>query len=242
MSAKYFLKRVFGFFFPNICVSCGRIIGENDRMCKECRKNLIKINLEKACPLCGLEKPNCACRHSVYYFAGIVSCYYNEGSAKNIVYNYKLGHRDYYADFIAADMAVNLKEKFGDIKFDYITSVPPTVISRLKKGFDQTKLLAKQIGKLTKIPVRNDVVGCKPIAVSQHTSDMKERFINVKDKYYVKKKVEADNVLLVDDIKTTGATIDACARELLYSGARRVYCITVLTGRKKHDSPTKLKK
>ena len=230
MSVKELFRNVFAFFFPNVCFSCGKIIDEGKHFCKDCELGLLDIDPETACPFCGIEKPDCDCAYSVYYFTGIASCYYNEGAAKNTVYKFKLGHKDYYGEFLAKKMTDDLKAKFGDIGFDYITCVPSSPGSLVKRGFDQTKLLAKHIGKNIDIPVKTGVLGCRPFVPSQHESNYKERFDNVKGKYYIKKHIKAENVLLVDDIKTTGATLDACARELLYSGAKRVYCLTVLAG------------
>ena len=241
MSVRTVFKRIFGFFFPNVCISCGNIIGNEDRICKTCKDNISKIRSEKACLFCGLEKPDCDYRYSVYYFYGIASCYHNDGTAKNIVYNYKLKHRDYYAKLLAKDMSADLKEKFGDVHFDYVTSVPPSLISRFKNGFDQTHLLAKYIGRDIKTPVRKDIIGCKPLATPQHINGYKKRFDSVRGKYFIKKHIEAENVLLVDDIKTTGATLDACARELLFSGARRVYCVTVSASQKPSGFTPKIK-
>lgn len=231
MNAKRLFLRVFGFFFPNVCFSCGRIIGEGKHLCDECEETLLDISAETACPFCGIEKPDCDCAYSVYYFKSAAACFYNEGSAKNLVYNYKLGRKDYYCGYLADFMSENIKTKFKDVKFDYIVSVPPTAKSLIKRGFDQTRLLAKCISKRIGVPLRNGVIGCRPFNPSQHESaNYKERFKNVKGKYYVKKRINAENVLLVDDIKSTGATLDACARELLYSGAKRVYCVTFVAG------------
>lgn len=54
------------------------------------------------------------------------------------------------------------------------------------------------------------------------------RLKNVKNKYYAQNKISGGNVLLFDDIATTGATLDECAKQLLIAGADRVYCISVL--------------
>ena len=228
MNVKMFFRRVFGFFFPNVCMSCGKIIDEGEHLCEDCKINLLDISADAACPFCGIEKPDCDCAYSVYYFNGAAACFYNEGTAKSIVYKYKLGRKEYYAEFLANYMIGDVAAKFGNIRFDYITSVPSSFKSLAKRGFDQTKLLAKHIGKSINVPVKCGVLGCRPFVTPQHESNYKERFKNVKGKYYIKKHIKAENVLLVDDIKTTGATLDACARELLYSGAKHVYCLTAV--------------
>ena len=63
---------------------------------------------------------------------------------------------------------------------------------------------------------------------TQHSLKLKYRFENVKDVYFTNKPLSGKTLLLVDDIKTTGATLDACAKELYAAGADRVYCIAGL--------------
>lgn len=230
MNAKDFCFKVFGFFFPNVCISCGRIIEEGEHFCEDCKLTLLDIDAASACPYCGIEKPDCDCAYHIYYFNNVASCFYNEGAAKNAVYRYKLSKKQHYAKTLSDIMVENVKEKFPGVEFDYVTAVPTSAGSFLKHGFDHSRLLAKNIGRSAKIPVKKGVIGCRPFVASQHTSGYKERFTNVRDKYFVKKHIKAENVLLVDDIKTTGATLDAVARALLYSGAKHVYCVTLLCG------------
>ena len=62
----------------------------------------------------------------------------------------------------------------------------------------------------------------------QHNLFLNERFGNVKDAYRATDKIKGQTVLLLDDIKTTGATLNECAKELKFSGAKKVYCIAAL--------------
>ena len=62
----------------------------------------------------------------------------------------------------------------------------------------------------------------------QHRSSIKERLSNVDGKYCATRRISTANVLLIDDIKTTGATLDECAKQLLFAGADSVYCVSVL--------------
>lgn len=227
--------RTFEFFFPRVCLSCGEVLkGEKD-ICDECRKKLFVIEAKKSCPHCGLIKPDCDCRYNIYYFAGAAAPFFNKDTAKNIVYRYKLSNKPYYVKYLAKEMFNTLKEKMGDIEFDYITCVPMSFTSYFKRGYDQTFMLAKEISKMAGVRARKDIIGCRRFVQSQHTSNYDERFENVRHKYYIRKYVKAKNILLIDDIKTTGATLNACARELLYSGAQKVYCLTALTGVGKRD-------
>ena len=72
------------------------------------------------------------------------------------------------------------------------------------------------------------VLSCVKKVKKQHKSSIKERLLNTEGKYKCNYRIDNKNVLLIDDIKTTGATLDECAKELLFAGANSVYCITVL--------------
>lgn len=224
------LLRIFSFFFPSVCRSCGKVTEYNREICKDCEQKLNPINKDKACVRCGIEKPNCDCERHIFYFEGIACAYYNEDTAKNIMYRYKLGKKSYYCKYIANEMAKTLNEKFGDIHFDYLLSVPQSFLGRILSGYDHAGTLAKEISGITGIPLKRNVIGCNNFKPTQHTSSYKQRFSNVCGKYYVKKIIKSENVLLIDDIKTTGATLNACARELLYAKAKKVYCLTYLAG------------
>ena len=214
--------------FPKKCMGCGEVIDEDRELCVTCEKNLIPIDHKKRCKFCGIEREFCTCKARVYYFKYVIGIYENDGIAKHILYKYKLSKNCHYAEFIADKMAEGIKTEFHRIKFDAVISVPTSPHSTLSRGFDHSKLLAEIIADKLNVRYRNDIIKCKFFKKSQHKSKYKERFANMKDKYYVNHKCKYDNVLLVDDIKTTGASLDACAKQLLLSGAKNVYCVTFL--------------
>ncbi len=232
MTVKDFADILISFVFPHTCVSC-RSITDNDKcICEKCLKDLKRVSHEKRCIKCGCEKPNCDCKSHIYYFEAVVFPYYNEGSAKNAVYRYKFSKKIYYAGIIADEMLKAFYEEYCDFTFDYIAYVPSSLRSKLSKGFNQSKLLAKIISKELGIPLLKNSIACKPFKPYQHNFDYKERFAKVNGQYTVKTKINAENVLLIDDIKTTGATLNICSKILLCSGAEKVYCLTALGGKR----------
>ncbi len=224
------------FFFPNVCMSCGQIVENGETLCDNCRENLDFIGKQNRCKFCGMKKPYCDCRNHIYYFERAVCVFFNSKTAKNIVYRYKLGFKSFYSEKIAEYMVNAFYEEYKDINFDAIVTVPTSFMSSNKRGFDHTYLLAKEISNKTGIPLFKNVLRVRALKPSQHKSDYKHRFSNVKNKYYFKRKIDFENVLLVDDIKTTGATLDACSKQLLLAGARHIFCLTALGGG--HSKPT----
>ncbi len=240
-----FLNGFADFFFPPLCLSCSEILSKHDDggLCKLCNSELYFIDKESRCLKCGLPKESCMCNSHIYYFENAVCTFVNKGSARNIMYRYKLGGKKHYCPFIAENMINSLKSEYSNIEFDFLTPVPSGALSRYKHKSDHTLLLAKEISKRTGIPLKTGVIGIKPFKKSQHrTAETKKRFENTRDKYFVKKKGVYNNILLIDDIKTTGATLSACSKELLFAGARRVYCLTALAGVRGKDDKTDIKK
>ena len=215
--------------FPKQCVCCGEIINEGKDLCNKCEKLLIPINPKRRCKFCGNDKDFCTCKSRVFYFKSVICIYENEGPARNVVYRYKLSKKSHYADFLAEKMVKSIETEFSGIKFNAVTSVPTSPHSMLTRGFDHSKLLAEIIAYRIGIKYENNILKCRWFRKSQHKSKFRERFDNMRDKYYFSRRFKGKNILLIDDIKTTGASLDACARQLLLAGAENVYCATVVS-------------
>lgn len=212
--------------FPKKCMCCGEIIDEDGDLCSICENGIEVIDPKKRCRFCGNEREYCTCKSRVYYFKNILCIYENDGIARKALYRYKLSRKSHYALFFAEKMAQSINTEFKGIKFSAVISVPTSSHSMLTRGFDHSKLLAQIVAEKIGVPYRKGIIKCRWFSRSQHKSEFSDRFSNTKNKYYFTKKIKYKNVLLVDDIKTTGASLDACARQLLLAGAENVYCVT----------------
>lgn len=226
-------KLVFSALYPNVCISCGEIIGEDKFLCKRCQSSIEIINPKKRCLKCGFEKKDCLCSSRVYRFEGIVSLYENAGIAQRAYYKYKLFHKRHYGQYFINELSKAVKSEFSHIGFDGICYVPTSKRSILGRGFDHAKELCEGVSDITAIKMLDDLLFCRDFRRPQHKSNFDERIHNVKGKYGYKRKIKAKNILLLDDIRTSGATLDECARQLLKAGADRVYCITVLSQKRR---------
>lgn len=224
-------KVVISALFPNSCISCGDIIPEGEDLCEYCSEMVEAVDFTKMCSRCGILKNECLCSKRVFHFSGCASPFYNTGVMKQAMYSFKFGQKEYISKFFAERMALTVKSCYSNVNFDVIVFVPMTFRKRLKRGFNQSELLAKRISKLLKVPLCDNALLSLKGAKVQHTLKFDERFKNVKGKFAANRKcnLNGKTVLLVDDIKTTGATLDECAKQLLLLGADEVYCITGLT-------------
>ena len=113
---------------------------------------------------------------------------------------------------------------------DYLVPVPLHRIKQRERGYNQSEYLCKGISEVTHIPVHTSLLVRKKYTESQTQLNLDERRQNVGDAFIVNEKfvsdIEGKVFILVDDVITTGATINACARELRGCGAKAVFAIS----------------
>ena len=131
-------------------------------------------------------------------------------------------------DFFAQEMANTINKRFKNVEFDAVLPVPMHIKKLRKRGFNQSEMLARNVSEKLGVPYENKLLFQGKCTKSQHTLKYKQRLVNVKDAYKVAN-VPNDykTVLLVDDVLTSGATINECAKKLRINGVQNVYCITV---------------
>ena len=222
--------------FPNRCIACGEIINKEEFLCDYCYEMKEYVDYSKICLRCGLPKKECQCKNKVFHFNGCVAPFYNKSVTKDAMYRYKFARVKSGSKFFANEMAKTVKTVYNDIVFDGISYVPMHKLKQLKRGFNQSEELAYRLSKILGLKVYSDLLHCKFTRIRQHDLPFKLRFQNVKNKYKTRYKVYGKTILLVDDIKTSGASLDECARQLLLAGADNVYCITgVITELRKEN-------
>ncbi len=110
--------------------------------------------------------------------------------------------------------------------FDFLVPVPLSSTRQNMRGYNQAELVALEIGKHFNIEVRNDILRKVKDSPPQSTLSPQERFNNLSDAYECIEDVKDKRILLIDDVFTTGSTLDACAKALIDSGALKVGAIT----------------
>lgn len=220
-----FIKYLLWLLFPKRCASCGEIIKRKEVLCAECTD---KIEwLKKPCLTCGCDKKHCECfRHTYHFRAAVAPFNYGDYSLSAIL-NFKRNDNLENADFFVEHMAKAVSEYYSGIKFDYVVCMPMHPLKKFRKGYNHSEVIAKKISKIIGVPFYDCLRKIK-MGKSQHSTEYKERFSNVRGAYS-SIKIKANNILLVDDIKTTGASLDECARQLMFAGAHNVYCVTALS-------------
>ena len=222
--------------FTDRCKYCNAII-EKGGICDDCHKHLPEIKGER-CKFCGAGKERCGCKKHRMAFNGITSPFYYENGIRQGIQKLKFNGKEHIARALAYDMANCVKSDFPRVNFDFICFVPFTKLQKIRRNFNQSELLAEHIAKLLEIPLKDVLIKLFETE-SQHKKSIRNRSGNVFGVYDVKENadVKGKTVLLVDDIKTTGATLNECAWILKIRGAKEVYCVTAaLTGKEKKET------
>lgn len=212
-------------FFPRRCAICGRVVAIDEELCEDCR-NLERIG-QPRCLLCGCAKSDCTCKSRKNEYDGITAPFYYKDNLITAVHNFKFREQPLLARKMGEEMALAVKETFPDTVFDAVTSVPLSKRRKNDRGYNQAELLAKSVSDNLKIPyteLLRKVVNNKV----QHKENARVRKINVYGVYDLIKGayVNGKTVLLVDDVKTTGSTLNECAKMLKMHGAEKVFVVT----------------
>jgi ComF family protein len=168
---------------------------------------------------CGL------CRRGVRGFDAAYSFGFYEDELRELIHLFKYGRVQTLAEPLGRLLALALPR---DQEFDLIVPMPLHWRKRWQRGFNQSALLASEIGRRSNVPVKNALRRIRPTVPQAGLTNAKRR-LNVSGAFRGRRGLTLKNkrVLLVDDVMTTGATAASCARALKLSGATQVTLLTV---------------
>ena len=227
-------------FYPRRCPICEEILAFREgRICTVCRKRLPYIK-EPFCKKCGKpvgreEQELCQdCGKIQHGFVCGRSVFLYEKAFRRSVNRMKFQNRREYLDFYAEEMAKAGETYLSRWKPAVIIPVPMNRKKRRERGFDQSRLLAVRLARLTGIPVNTKSLVRIRYTLPQKDLDARQRKENLKDAFTLRKQAHIpEPVLLVDDIYTTGATIDEICKTLRKNQIRRIYFLALCTGKGK---------
>lgn len=222
--------------WPQKCIFCSDLIFWNkEKTCERCKNSLPYVT-GKICKRCGCSKDNCSCTGSILYYDCAAAPFYYEGSVKDALVKMKFSQRKEYADALSEYMLKALKERYDGKTFDLTVSVPLHKKDRRKRGYNQSELLTQYISEKSGIPYKNDILEKIYKTKMQMSQKGIERSGNLLGAFAVKDgaDVEDKSILLIDDIKTTGATASECGKMLYLAGAKEVCVLSCAVTRKRN--------
>lgn len=227
-------------FFPKTCPICEEILDKHQEICKKCEKNLRYIE-EPKCKKCG--KPfeprepdseikeycmDCVKKPHIYDFGMAVFQYSEE--LRESIYRFKYYNQRTYAGFYGKAMACYGRQ-IRELGIQVLIPVPISRQRKTARGYNQAELMAWALGRELNLPVDSYSLIRKKNTLPQKELNEEERRNNLKNAFKIEENViKYKKVLLVDDIYTTGSTIDACATVLKQAGAEKVYFISLCIG------------
>lgn len=232
-------KSLLDLVFPRSCAGChGRAGDEFRYLCWNCL-TAIRLVTPPYCLLCGDpaygELPNAyfcpACRKRKPFFDCARSAAVYTGLLKEMILDFKYRGAIWLSPDLGQLMLACLRTHFSAPDIDCVTYVPLHKTRERERTYNQSFLLAKEIAVGLNRKA-SDYLARVQAATSQTHLTSAERADNVKNKFTVKKRcdLKGQRVLLVDDVMTTGATVNECARVLKNAGAREVLVLTAARG------------
>lgn len=224
--------------YPRRCPVCRQIVVPRGALVhSECKKKLREIH-QPACMKCGcqlesLEQEYCAeCRKRLRsYDRGYAVWEYNAEIRRSLA-DFKYHSRKEFADFYTAEAVRLYGQKMLREAPDVFVPVPVHPSRRRQRGFNQAELLAKKLGEKLKIPVDNKCLIRVKKTVPLKELGARQRAVALKDAFWVRGNIKLPyrHVMLVDDIYTTGGTINECAKALRRAGVERVTFLCIAIG------------
>ncbi len=200
--------------YPPKCIFC-EAVTEDGYICSSCEKSL---------PWTG--KNSCVTKGD--FFVRCVSPLHYKDNVRNAIHRYKFRHYESYGKHFAELIYDCVTENIPQ-KPDLITFVPLSFRRRLSRGYNQSQLMAEHIARLSGIPLYPVLRKTKHTTAQSLLDDASKRKANISGAYKVRRNTDITglNILLIDDVVTTGSTLSECSRMLLMAGADAVYCATL---------------
>jgi competence protein ComFC len=212
--ALTYLKNIIDVLLPKTCLGCGEKIN-SEVLCRLCQDKISflpkKINLKL----------------SPHRNSKIISCLDYKPPLSHLIQLFKYRNYIFLDDFFCNLMQKYLKAiEFRADEFDVITAVPSSTTRKRQRGYNQSYQLAKRLSIYLKMPLKDDIISCISNKPQQAKLSKQARQNNIKNNF-VAGNVEKANIILIDDVLTTGSTISECIRTLHNKGANKVVAITL---------------
>jgi ComF family protein len=217
-----FFNELLNLFFPNVCCTCGKNLVKNEEMmCFLCRSELPKVNYTD--PNKNELKDRFAGKLNIE-FAFAALNFYKSGITQRLLHQLKYKNRPEIGAFFGRMLGQQVVNSGIAQMVDLIYPVPLHPKKERRRGYNQSYFIAQGISETTGIAVIANNLQRTKHSESQTGKSRASRWESVKDAFTVRQpeKISARSILLVDDIVTTGATIEACGHQLLEANAKKI--------------------
>lgn len=222
-----FLWQAIDWIYPPRCAGCS---APGVRFCAACVSNVKTIDQEKVCPLCGVPQPAAEicpeCRSYTPAFTAVRSWGLYEGTLREAIHHLKYRSDLGISEELARPLSTLVKAFAWQV--DLIAPVPLSRKRLRSRGYNQASMLARWVAMTNGIPFHPAALVRSKDTISQVGLSGEDRRKNVIGAFIASKDfVHGKSILVIDDVSTTGATMQACALALKEGGADRIYGLTL---------------
>jgi len=240
-SFKTLADTALGFIYPNVCQLCGevRAASKEGFVCSHCWEQ-VRFIKPPFCQRCGLPFQGALtaafectnCRDLEFHFCSARSAVIAKGVTLEVIHRYKYRRAFWFEPFLADLLIREALPVLRREKWDCIVPVPLHPAKQRQREFNQAERLANCLSAVAAIPVDTTLLKRVAATMTQTKLSREKRAENMRNAFTMKnrRKLNCERVILFDDVFTTGATTDACAKVLRAAGASEVCVWTVARG------------
>lgn len=224
-------------FFPAHCAGCAAAV-KAGWFCRDCERQLRPVPAPH-CEVCSqpyageMDRFVCVnCRGRAFHFECAVGVMHSRGVMRDLIHRLKYGGELWLAEILGEFLERGFDDpRLAGEEIDAIVPVPLHPLRKREREFNQAEILARDLARRRNLPFL-DALRRLRYTVTQTHFDRRRRMQNLRDAFELQQNVhvQGKHLLLVDDVLTTGSTLDECARVLLEAGAESVHALTVARG------------
>lgn len=232
-------ERILNLVYPRRCPICEEVVATKDGLIHtKCKEQLTYIN-EPRCMRCGKaivkeEQEYCFdCTNRTFHYTQGFPCFQYDECMRKSIAAFKYKGKKEYADFYVEQILHRYEQQLVDRGIHLVVPIPIHAAKLRERGFNQAELIARGIATRLKVPMDPTMLVRTRKTQPQKALDPKQRMENLSEAFAVSRNVNqwiGKSILLVDDIYTTGSTMEACARLFVHAGVTSVYYTAVCIG------------
>ena len=213
MKFREWLDNIINLFYPRVCAACGdALLKDEETVCLKCRYLLPKTGYEM-----NPENPLAQGFYGRVKFHAVTACFFfaKQGKVQHLIHELKYKGNWEAGVFLGQQLGESIKDAPLFQGIDYLVPIPLHPKREKKRGYNQSMMIARGISEITNIPIGGKYL-IRVVNTSTQTKKSKEeRFQNVKDIFQVchADELQGKHILLIDDVLTTGATLESCAHK-----------------------------
>ena len=214
MTLRNWLHSILNLFYPRVCAACGEaLLKDEETVCLKCRYLLPKTGYEL-----NPDNPLAQTFYGRARFHAVTACFFfsKQGKVQHLIHELKYKGNKEAGIFLGQQLGESIKEAPLFQGIDYLIPVPLHPKREKQRGYNQSLMIAQGIHEVTGIAIGNKYLVRAVYTATQTKKSAEERFKNVKDIFEVRlaDELQGTHVLLIDDVLTTGATLESCAHAL----------------------------